>query len=404
MSTSNIIYLNHEKHLVSFISSQTMQNQRQRVIGRILKNKLTLLVEGSGDIFKKTVQIPSGVHFGETVSFSLADELIVGKSFTIPVYLSTLRIIEELAVRILEKTIKKNFGESYEVFVVETTIHGIKTIKYITPDGMELFEDGPLGFSAIKTTEENALKLAKLHVPIQSLIAFSLVKPDKPLNDPISISELQLAITGIDGYDDIPSDYRQTLIAASSTPKKSAPVVLRRFKPSVASYQLGTAVKVDKESLAATPEIQSQNGTIKKLAADIIEGETDAWSAAKKINRWVYSNIEKKLVDSFSALDVLKSRKGECQSHTNLFAALARSAGIPTQVSVGLVYSPQHKGFLYHSWPSVYIGEWVAMDPTLGQDVADATHIKLASGEPGNQLNLLRLIGKISISIQSIIR
>ncbi|NIP99305.1 MAG: transglutaminase domain-containing protein, partial [Nitrospinaceae bacterium] len=53
-------------------------------------------------------------------------------------------------------------------------------------------------------------------------------------------------------------------------------------------------------------------------------GTTDAWDAARRINQWVYNNLEKALVDSVSALDALHARKGECQSHTYLFAALAR--------------------------------------------------------------------------------
>ena len=78
---------------------------------------------------------------------------------------------------------------------------------------------------------------------------------------------------------------------------------------------------------------------IRALAREVVESETDAWRAALRINRWVYKNMEKVLVDAFTALDALHDRKGECQSHTNLFTALARAAGIPTKVVNGLVYS-----------------------------------------------------------------
>ena len=50
----------------------------------------------------------------------------------------------------------------------------------------------------------------------------------------------------------------------------------------------------------------------------------DAWKAAKLISTWVYDNLDKVLVDSFTALDALHDRRGECQSHTNLFTALAQ--------------------------------------------------------------------------------
>ena len=59
-----------------------------------------------------------------------------------------------------------------------------------------------------------------------------------------------------------------------------------------------------------------------------------------------------------------------------LFVALARAAGLPARVCAGLVF--QRDAFYYHFWPEVYVGEWIATDPTFGQAQADATHIQLA--------------------------
>ncbi|MEM7678803.1 MAG: hypothetical protein AAF449_22705 [Myxococcota bacterium] len=37
--------------------------------------------------------------------------------------------------------------------------------------------------------------------------------------------------------------------------------------------------------------------------------------------------------------------------------------------------------FGYHEWVEIWSGDqWLAMDPTFGQDIADATHIKLHTG------------------------
>ena len=56
--------------------------------------------------------------------------------------------------------------------------------------------------------------------------------------------------------------------------------------------------------------------------------------------------------------------------------------------------------FRYHSWPSVFVGGvWHDMDPFFGQDVADATHISLVRGDFERLIELLRVIGKISIKI-----
>ena len=113
----------------------------------------------------------------------------------------------------------------------------------------------------------------------------------------------------------------------------------------------------------------------------------------------MYRNLAKELVDTVTALDALHERRGECQSHTYLFTAVARAAGIPTRIVNGLVYSQEYSGFLYHAWPEVYVGEWRALDPTFGQDVVDATHIKLTEGTQDGPFRLMEFVGKLKISI-----
>ena len=75
-----------------------------------------------------------------------------------------------------------------------------------------------------------------------------------------------------------------------------------------------------KDYLKDAPEIQVQHPLIRTLAQDLVAGEKDAWQAAKLISTWVYDNLDKVLVDSFTALDALHDRRGECQSHTNAWS------------------------------------------------------------------------------------
>ena len=82
-----------------------------------------------------------------------------------------------------------------------------------------------------------------------------------------------------------------------------------------------------------------------------------------------------------------------------LFTALARVAGIPTKVVNGLVYSEDYGGFLYHAWPEVFVGQWRALDPTLGQDSVGATHIKLTENEREDPLKLMEFVGRVGIEI-----
>ena len=105
----------------------------------------------------------------------------------------------------------------------------------------------------------------------------------------------------------------------------------------------------------------------------------------------------------FTALDVLKGGRAECQGHALLYAAFARTLGIPTRIVNGIVYAPDFRGFLYHSWnESIVDGRWVAVDPTLGQIPVDATHIKLLEGQNLSDLMpLVDMIGKLKVRILS---
>jgi len=155
--------------------------------------------------------------------------------------------------------------------------------------------------------------------------------------------------------------------------------------------------------LVSSPALQADHPAILRQARAIVGDETNSWVAAQAIGDWVYRAIAKKATVSLpSALDVLKRREGDCNEHTYLFVALARAVGLPARIHVGLVYSEldgMPGAFYYHAWPSVYVGEWVELDPTLGQKTVDATHISVVKGEIADQLKLLGLMGQVSVEI-----
>ncbi|HNR93775.1 MAG TPA: transglutaminase-like domain-containing protein, partial [Kiritimatiellia bacterium] len=96
-------------------------------------------------------------------------------------------------------------------------------------------------------------------------------------------------------------------------------------------------------------------------------------------------------------IEVLRVGAGDCNEHTYLFVALARAAGIPARIHLGVVYLDG--AFYYHAWPSVFVGRWVDMDPTFGQHEADASHIFLGEGESAAQVRLLQVVGQVKADI-----
>ena len=151
--------------------------------------------------------------------------------------------------------------------------------------------------------------------------------------------------------------------------------------------------------LAATHHLESDHPEIIKIASEVTSGAVTPREKVKRLTGWVAREVKDEYVDSFSALEVLHTRKGECQAHTLLYTAMARAVGIPTKLVAGLVYM-EGLGFLYHSWAESYADGWVTVDPTFNQVGVDATHIKLVEGPSWTStLSVGTVVGKIKARI-----
>lgn len=148
--------------------------------------------------------------------------------------------------------------------------------------------------------------------------------------------------------------------------------------------------------LAPEPMIQSDDESIVKVADSLTAGAADCWSAACAICSFVDTAVENSPTVSLpSSVEVLQSLRGDCNEHTVLFVALARAAGLPARTCAGIVYLDGVFG--YHAWPLVWVGEWVPMDPTFGQMVADPTHIILAEGDLEAQYVITSVMGRLRV-------
>jgi len=150
--------------------------------------------------------------------------------------------------------------------------------------------------------------------------------------------------------------------------------------------------------LASEPLLQSNDPAIVALAVRIAGNERDPRVVAERINKWVHDSLAKEITISLpNAVQVLRSRRGDCNEHTQLFTALARAVGIPTRIATGLAYV--NGKFYYHAWPEIRLRDWVAVDPTFGQFPADAAHLRFVRGGLTRQGELLRLVGTLRIEV-----
>ncbi len=150
--------------------------------------------------------------------------------------------------------------------------------------------------------------------------------------------------------------------------------------------------------LADEPTLQVRNHETNERALAIIGNERNPRSMVQKINEWVSDSVAKVVTLSVpNALAVLHSRKGDCNEHTQLYVALVRALGIPARIATGLLYV--NGKFYYNAWAEVWLGDWVAVDPTFGQFPADAAHLRFVVGGLSRQAELLQLMGNLKIKV-----
>ena len=154
-----------------------------------------------------------------------------------------------------------------------------------------------------------------------------------------------------------------------------------------------------RETLEAEPLIQSDDPRIQEEARRVVgRWLRNPKEAAGRLTTRVDRMLSKSVTFSIpSALQVLDSRQGDCNEHTVLYVAMVRALGLPARTAVGLVYLDG--SFFYHAWPEVWLGEWVAVDPTFGQYPADAAHIRFVVGGLAQQVEIIRLIGRLNIEV-----
>ena len=271
-------------------------------------------------------------------------------------------------------------SEEKQVYVLRQTmdmLNGITAKIWLDVEGVTYRTEIPMmGLSMVtaKTDKETALgDIQEVDVVLKTRILPSGKRPTPKAKN--FEADVKLITGNI--IDAIMSNTRQKLVLSS---KQSGRLSIQ--VPGVTAEDCPDLPVQDVEGkfLGASAYIQTDAPPIREKVQEILDGEVNSWRAAEKLCEWVHTAItEKKMSGGFgSSLTALESLAGDCTEHTVLFIALARAAGIPSRICSGVVFAKD--AFYYHFWPEVYVGKWVQMDPTLGQNIADATHIQIGGG------------------------
>jgi hypothetical protein len=280
-----------------------------------------------------------------------------------------------------------------------TEMLGLRTTTWLDARARPMLEIG-LGGVLIAGLENEARAKRELASGVldrnEALLDIALLRLPAPLGDPGALSYLKLAIEGLTDPVALPEDSGQRCRAVDA----QLACELRPV-PLPGTGAQAPAAGSEPAFLQSTLTVPSRDPRIVTLAGEIAAGRGGPLDQSRAIVEWMRANIRREAADAFSALDVLAARRGECQGHAYLYAALARALGIPTRVANGLVYSPELQGFAFHAWnESLIAGEWVGVDATLGQIGTDPTHLKIVYGEnPGDLAPLAAWVGRTRIRV-----
>ena len=132
--------------------------------------------------------------------------------------------------------------------------------------------------------------------------------------------------------------------------------------------------------------IQIEHPSIKAVA-DSIAGASgkEGWELAREIAAWVNAYIDRKNMGMgfASALEVLRTRAGDCTEHSVLLTALLRAAGIPARPALGLAYA--NGSFVGHMWAEAYVDYWRSLD-ALDLE-SDPVRLRVTASSDGKAMN-----------------
>jgi len=388
--------------LVSFKNVLEQGRVRQTASGEVKEGKLVLQT-GAGDASQtRTVDVPDALCPWAATLVAKAWGYKDGTAYSLSLFMP------ESPEKAVTASVTIGDAEPQQVFEVTKWLHRAEMTLSSMPDAkmVQWVDDegtpwlARMRFGLLEIEMRKVPKEVALQPPENVEMMLSCgIAPDHPIDRPRTLESLQLLLEaeGKDVKLDLPAGPYQEVTKREG----GVELKLRRAHGDPArSYRLPYAQEEHADLLKATPWLEIQSPLIVQMSKEAVGDETDALKAARRIERYVGEQIKEKTLGLgfATAAETARQKAGDCTEHAVLAAALARAAGIPSRVAVGLAYAgpmPPDKEakFYYHMWTELYVGEWLPLDATLGSH--DATHIALASNALDKQGSLFELSGPV---------
>ncbi len=386
---SSEIFTAPDFSLRSFDFRFQAQGRTQNVTGVVEGRNLKLV--GKGDQ-SRTIPLRGPVY-----PMAALGTLVVRRNpapdakFSFDVFDVSVVSVVPVQVTVLGRDTVSLNGEKQEALKMQVRLAQVEMTSWLDAEGLPLVELSPPRMRSVRTTAAQAMAEEKGRGRLDILRMFR-VPVDTTVAEPARVRRAVLEITGIKPEEaSLAFDYQRVI--------GNQPLVIEISTPSLPA-EVRLPVGGQEDFLKPTLSVQCDHPEIKAKAREVVGPTDEAVQAARTLASWVFAALNKVPTASFpSALEVLRQMEGDCNEHAVLYAALARALGIPTKITVGLVY--MEGAFYYHAWNEVFLGRWIPVDATLGEFPASALHLKLGEGELSEQAQVLAVVGRIGIRLKA---
>jgi hypothetical protein len=229
------------------------------------------------------------------------------------------------------------------------------------------------------------------------LFVLGLVKIDRPLGNPLTVTGLVVEVMGKHaGF--LESGPSQTVT------RNPSGTYTCKIGKQYGKEARATAEEI-KDGLAATVTYPATHPRVQALARKAVGDAATPEEKVRRLVRFVHDYIRPSYRGKgMIVLDLLEKKEGDCTAYAALFTTLARAAGIPAREVSGLLYiGDDQKAFGGHAWNEVVLGgRWVPVDASCGETQIDATHISCGSDSRGGT-NMLRIFGDLSLHLVEVL-
>lgn len=371
---------------------------------------------GGGVASKRSVAIPAGIRLVADSSMTQsASQARTGTSARLGFLNPVTLAVEPLTVRVEGSERIKLAGQPVECLRIRVGMSMGTFTSWETRSGETVRADMPLNMVMLRMPRRDALRAdaprpafvrggasgpVTAYAPPPDFAIATSLSAGRSIPNARSARRMRILLSGLTDEKSLIADGRQRWTRGANGAVTMT--VTARTAPQAGRARRPVGAAALRVWLASGPYLETAAAPIRSAARQVCGGIGDVAQAATALCAWVHSRVtpDYGIGVPRSCVDVLKTGRGVCRDYATLFAGLARSAGIPTRLAGGIVCMGDR--FFYHAWVECWAGDWFSLDPTLGGDFVDATHVKLAQGDVSAMYETMSVIGRLKVNVLSV--